>query len=82
MTRPRLLIVDDDRAVTSTLAPLLRDLADVDTVTHLLPFIMVIESDKTSVLGAQFSDFIFVIFVIFVVFLIFMTVTRVNGKNI
>ncbi len=31
MTRPRLLIVDDDRAVTSTLAPLLRDLADVDT---------------------------------------------------
>ena len=31
MTRPRLLIVDDDRAITSTLAPLLRDLADVDT---------------------------------------------------
>lgn len=31
MTRPRLLIVDDERAVTSTLGPLLRDLADVDT---------------------------------------------------
>lgn len=29
--RPRLLIVDDDRAITSTLSPLLRDMADVDT---------------------------------------------------
>lgn len=29
--RPRLLIVDDDRAITSTLSPLLRELADVDT---------------------------------------------------
>lgn len=31
MTRPRLLLVDDERAITSTLAPLLRDLAEVDT---------------------------------------------------
>lgn len=30
MTRPRLLLVDDDRAITSTLAPLLRDMADCD----------------------------------------------------
>lgn len=30
-TRPRLLLVDDDRAITSTLTPVLRDLADVDT---------------------------------------------------
>lgn len=29
--RARLLIVDDDRAITSTLSPLLRDMADVDT---------------------------------------------------
>jgi CheY-like chemotaxis protein len=29
--RSRLLIVDDDRAITSTVGPLLRDLADVDT---------------------------------------------------
>lgn len=29
--RPRLLIVDDDRAITSTVGPMLRELADVDT---------------------------------------------------
>ncbi len=29
--RPRILIVDDDRAITSTVGPLLRELADVDT---------------------------------------------------
>ncbi len=29
--RPRILVIDDDRALTSTLAPLLRDLADCDT---------------------------------------------------
>ena len=29
--RPRILIIDDDRAITSTVAPLLRDLADCDT---------------------------------------------------
>lgn len=28
--RPRLLIVDDDRAITSTLSPILRDMADAD----------------------------------------------------
>ncbi len=29
--RPRILIVDDDRAITSTVGPRLRELADVDT---------------------------------------------------
>ena len=33
--RPRLLIVDDDRAITSTVGPLLRELADVDTVANI-----------------------------------------------
>jgi CheY-like chemotaxis protein len=28
--RPRLLIIDDDRAITSTLSPILRDMADAD----------------------------------------------------